>query len=96
MNKVTIEVSGEIKVQYDENSPEFKDALESYNELISDGDAQDMVIHAISQLKTWGDHYSMIEGVGYVGLIGSPVPEQLYSGIQVSNNYADLHYQPLG
>lgn len=92
MKKLTIEVSGEIEVQYDENSPEFQESLSAYNELISDGDAEAMVLHAVSQLKSWGDHYNMIEGVGYIGLIDHELPKEAYSGIQVSNNYADLHY----
>ncbi|MBC6988550.1 hypothetical protein [Hymenobacter sp. BT491] len=87
MKKLTILVSAEIEVQYDENSPEFKEALEAYNEVISDGNAVDMVSYAVAQLRVWGDHQSMIEGVGYVGLIDNPLPKKLYCGIQVSPNY---------
>jgi len=32
--KRTVKVSGEIELEYDENSPEFKEALEGYREVI--------------------------------------------------------------
>lgn len=92
MNTLTFEVSAEIEFQYDENSPEFKEALASFNELICDGDAVDMLRQVAGQLRQWGDHEMMIEGVGYVGIIGQNPPAHLYSGIQVSANYCDYRY----
>jgi hypothetical protein len=93
MQKRTIEISGEVEVAYDENSPTFKESLECWNDLISDGDAEDMVLHVVSQLRSWGDHEHMIEGVGYVGLIGQPVPAKGYCGIQISPRYGQLEHE---
>lgn len=93
MKKLTIEVSGEIEVQYDEQSPEFQASLLSYNEFICDATPEQMVRNVVSQMQSWGDHYRMVEGVGYIGLIDGEVPKEDYAGIQISNNYADLHYE---
>jgi hypothetical protein len=91
--KVTLEITGEVEVLYNEQSPEFQQALSVWNELICDGDAEDLVKAVVSQLRSWGDHERMIEGVGYVGLIGRPVPEKGYCGIQVAADYGQLIYE---
>ena len=92
MEKRKIDISGQAEVAYDANSPYFKEAHEAWNELISEGDAEEMVMHVVSQLRSWGDHYNMIEGVGYVGIIGQPLPEKGYCGIQISNDYGQYYY----
>lgn len=93
MKKLTIEVSGEIEVRYDEQSSEFQAALLSYNEFICDATPEQMVRNVVSQMQSWGDHYRMVEGVGYIGLIDHEKPKEAFSGILVSNNYADLNYE---
>ena len=87
-----IEVTGEIELHYDETSPEFQEALSSWNEVISDGDANDMLLYVAGHLQTWGDHTNMIEGVGYVCLVGQEVPKEPFSGIRVTNEYAEREY----
>ena len=93
MQKRVFEITGELAVHYNENSPEFQEALEEYIDMIDrDGTAESMVKHVAMQIKSWGDHEHMVEGVGYVGLIGRPVPERDYCGIQVSPDYGQLEY----
>ncbi|KAA9333386.1 hypothetical protein F0P96_10480 [Hymenobacter busanensis] len=90
--KLTLEFTSEIELAYDEESPEFQEALASYRELATgdpDTTAREMVQHVAHQLREWGDHHRIIECVGYVGLLGSPTPAENYSGIQVGPDYAE-------
>jgi hypothetical protein len=93
MTSQTFEFTGEVKLTYDENSPEFQEALESYREVMnSDGDAEAMLQYVAGALSQWGDHEHMVEGVGYVVLEGSDIPKENYSGIQVAQGYDERHF----
>jgi hypothetical protein len=93
MTTQTFEFTGEVKLAYDENSPEFQEALASYVEVIdSDGDAESMLKYVAGSLSQWGDHEQMVEGVGYVVLMGTDIPKENYSGIQVENTYDERHF----
>ena len=93
MQTRTFEITGDVDVQYDEHSAEFQEALEGYIDMIdSDGTAESMVKHVAMQMQSWGDHEHMVEAVGYVGLIGQPLPEKDYCGIQISADYGQLEY----
>ncbi len=78
---------------YDPESPEVKEAIESYKEVIDDDGDLDAVLNRIANhLESWGDHESMVEGVGYVGLRytdGRPPyrPKEGWCGIDVDADY---------
>lgn len=64
--KVTVRFEGSFTFEYDPNSEEFKDALQSYNECIGKGDEYTIfkqIAHHFASGRTIND---MVEGVGYV------------------------------
>ncbi len=92
MQTRTFELTSEVALTYDESSDEFREALGSYREMIDgSGDSDAMLKYVAGCLREWGDHERMIEGVGYVGVVGREVPESNYSGIQVDENYDQLN-----
>lgn len=85
-----IEISGEINLTYDENSTEFKNALEGYKELIDErGTKERMLTHVAFCVMTFGIS-NLVEGVGYVGCGGILPNERPYSGIMVSTGYDEF------
>lgn len=92
MQKVKITISGEIQFTFDENSKEFKEALEGYRECIERrGAKESMLKHTAFYINQFG-HNGIIEGVGYVGYNGSKPKEEPYSGIMVSAGYNEFDY----
>jgi len=95
MTTQTFDFTGAVELTYDENSAQFKKALASFREVITgekDTTAQQMLQHVASNLNEWGDHRRMIEGIGYVPVVGDPLPERNWSGIQVAGNYDERHF----
>ena len=92
MAKITIEVTGQIELTYNENSPEFKEALEAYQEVIEkEGGKESMLEHVALYVTRFGTD-GMVEGVGYVGLNGQKPKEEPYSGIMVGEDYDEFDF----
>lgn len=94
MEKIaTIDVTGEIKLKYDENSPEFKEALEGYRKCIDqNGSKHDMLRHVAFYITRFGID-GMVEGVGYVGYIEKKPTEEPYSGILVGEDFNEFDFE---
>ena len=92
MAQITIDLTGQVDLTYDENSKEFKEALESYNDVIASGDAEDMLKHVAFYVTRFGTD-GMIEGVGYVGYNGRKPTEEPYSGIMVGEDYDEFEFE---
>ncbi len=89
---MTIEITGQIELTYDENSPEFKEALEGYQEVIEKkGDKESMLKHVAFYITRFGTD-GMVEGVGYVGYNGRKSTEEPYSGIMVGEDYDEFDF----
>ena len=90
-----IEITGQIELTYNENSSEFKEALEGYQELIEkEGDKESMLKHVAFNVTKFGTN-EMIEGVGYVGYNGRKPTEEPYSGIMVGEYYDEFDFDVL-
>lgn len=64
--KKTIECTTFLELDYDPETPEFKEAFDSYREIIqSDGTIEDMLKHVCHNVIHFGVD-SMVEGVGYI------------------------------
>jgi len=93
MAKMTIDITGQIELTYDENSPEFKEALEGYQEVIErDGDKESMLKHVAFYVTRFGTD-GMVEGVGYVGYNGRKPTEEPYSGIMVGEDFDEFDFE---
>ena len=92
MSEIKIDVSGQIKLTYDESSNEFQEALESYNKIICpNSDAEDMLKHVAFYITRFGAE-GMVEGVGYVGKNGRKPNEEPFSGIMVEDGYDEFEF----
>jgi len=92
--KKTIKIEYIIEAEYDENSKEFQEALESYREVVnSDADADDMVKNAVFQANRRGGD-RMIEGIGYVKVNGRIENEDMYCGPDIDDDQpeADIDF----
>ena len=87
--KKTIECTTYIELEYDENSPEFKEALSSYTEMIdTDGDIDGMLKHVCHNVIHFGVD-TMVEGVGYIKPNYRDLYEEekkLFSGITLASD----------
>ena len=93
MAKIEIELTGLVELTYDENSTEFKEALEGYREVIDkNGTAEDMLKHVAFYVTRFG-HEGMVEGVGYVGYNGRKPTEEPKSGIMVGEDYDEFDFE---
>jgi len=93
MSKVKIEVTGEIELSYDEQSKEFKEALEGYRQCMDKtGTKEDMLKHVAFYVTRFGTD-GMVEGVGYVGYNGRKPTEEPYSGIMVSEDFDEFNFE---
>lgn len=92
MQTATVNVEANFKVRYDINSAEFKEALQSYRDVIdSDGEPDDMINHCIYNVMNFGSH-RMIEGVGYIQ-VGDQNPKgEPFSGIIFEDDEPEFHY----
>lgn len=86
MTQTIIDISATLVLYYDENSPEFKEALESYLEVIDSRATKDDMLKQVAWcIIEYGDH-RMIEGVGYVAPHRQQAKEP-DSGIRYSYNH---------
>lgn len=93
---VDIEVSAIYSFTYDPESPEFKETLKSYSEVIErGGNEESMMAHVAHNLRRSGSVDSMVEGVGYIQKEGRPAPEEIFSGITVEDDDPDFNYEIL-
>lgn len=93
MSKTTIELNGYIELTYDENSKEFKEALNAYREVCDkSGTKEDMLKHVAFHVTRFG-HECMVEGVGYVGYNGRKPTETPNSGIMVGEDYDEFEFE---
>ena len=93
--KARIKIEGEIELSYDENSAEFKEALESYQDVIEkNGTKGSMLRHVAFYVTRFGTD-GMIEGVGYVGYNGRVPKKEPYSGIMVGEDFDEFDFEIL-
>ena len=92
MSKIEIELTGIIELTYDENSSEFKEALEGYQEVIEKGGNKENMLKYVAFYVTRFGKHGMIEGVGYVGFNGRKPSEDPYSGIMVGEDYDEFDF----
>lgn len=87
MKKVSVEVSSEFEFEYDPESPEFKEALETFKEQYDMlGNEEDLFAYVARHMVRLGREY-MVECIGYVGLKNRKLSEtesEAFSGITVS------------
>ena len=69
--KVTVTVQADIEVEFDENSQEFKELFENYNDYFVECDEQEFAEIIAKQVATYGI-CDNIEGVGLVKRNGKP------------------------
>jgi hypothetical protein len=92
MQKLKMTVMADIEYDYDPDSKEFKDALAAYLEVVDkNGDINGMFEHITLNLNRWGAD-KMVEGVGFIGITGRPVPAKLFAGITVDSDDLEFSY----
>lgn len=90
--KAIIEVQGQVELTFDDESKEFKEALESFKDVIaSDGSKEVMLRHIAFYVTRFGVD-QMVEGVGYVGFNGRKPTEEPFSGIMVDEDYDEFDF----
>lgn len=90
--KTTIALTGQIELIYDENSTEFKEALESYRaSMYPKAKKKDMLLHVAFYVLKFGTD-GMVEGVGFVGYNGRKPYEEPYSGIMVGEDFDEYDF----
>lgn len=93
MQKTTLEITGEIELSYDENSKEFKEALEGYrHSMEKNGSKESMLKHVAFHVNRFGTD-TMVEGVGYVGYNGRKAEYEPDSGIMVSEDFDEFDFK---
>lgn len=93
MNTATIDITGQVTLTYDENSKEFKEALEGYQKCIERGGSKESMLKHVAFYITRFGTDGMVEGVGYVGVNGNVPSEDLYSGIMVNSGYDEFEFE---
>lgn len=91
--ETTINVTGEITLSYDEDSFEFKEALEGYQKVIDRGGSKHSMLQHVAFYITRFGTDGMVEGVGYVGVNGRVPTETPYSGIMVHDGYDEFNFE---
>lgn len=94
--KKYVHVETDIEMEYDPESEDFKNALESYKAIIDDnGDEDDMLRQIAGQVMRWGVD-ELIEGVGYVHVNGvSKVPDgENWCGVNITGPGIDINGYP--
>lgn len=87
MKKIIVEVSATINLNYNPESEEFKNSLETYREAIEEGASEEDMLRQIAwYIAAFGTEY-MIEGVGYVSVDGEKKgdPEN-WCGVDIENS----------
>lgn len=91
MKKQTIDITGQIELSYDENSPEFQQALDDYRHSCDKtATVEDMLKHVAFHVTRFGTE-TMVEGVGCVGFNGKK-PFEDYCGIMVGEDYDEFEF----
>ena len=87
MKQIDVEVSATISMNYDPESEEFKDSLESYRDAIEDGASEEDMLRQIAWYITAFGTENMIEGIGYVSVDGEKNgdPED-WCGVDIVNS----------
>lgn len=87
MKHIDVEVSATISMNYDPESEEFKDSLESYRDAIEDGASEEDMLRQIAWYITAFGTENMIEGIGYVSVDGEKNgdPED-WCGVDIVNS----------
>lgn len=93
MTITTIDVSGQIELSYDENSKEFKEALESYSDVMDRGAGKNEMLRHVAFYVTRFGVEGMVEGVGYVGYNGRKPVSEPYSGIMVGEDNDEFDFE---
>lgn len=87
MKQIDVEVSATISMNYDPESEEFKDSLESYRDVIDDGaNEEDMLRQIAWYISAFGTG-NMIGSIGYVSVNGEKKgdPEK-WCGVDIVNS----------
>lgn len=84
MKTTTVNFSGSLIFQYDENSPEFKQAFSDFKEVIDSGatSTDDMISHIAYNVARFGVE-NLVEGVGYVKFNGRVEDAEMYCGVEL-------------
>lgn len=92
--KVTIKAEGYFELEYNPESKEFKETLESYRASINKhGDEKDVLISVVHHFVLGASCESIVEGVGFVAKEGREIPAKLYSGITVVDDEPQFDYE---
>lgn len=92
--KVTIKAEGYFELEYNPESKEFQETLESYRASINkSGDEKDVLISVVHHFVLGGSCESMVEGVGFVQKKGRDKPTKLFSGITVVDDEPQFDYE---
>lgn len=93
---VYVEVSAIYSFTYDPESTEFKEALNSYAQVIErGGNEESLIAHVAHNLRRSGTAENMVEGVGYIQKEGDDQPLEVFSGITVEDDDPDFNYEIL-
>jgi len=84
MKTTTVNFTGQLIFQYDENSPEFKQAFIDFKQTIDSGatSTDDMMSHIAYNVARQGVEH-LVEGVGYVKYNGRVEDEEMYCGVEL-------------
>lgn len=87
MKQIDVEVSATISMNYDPESEEFKDSLESYRDAIESNASEEDMLRQIAWYITAFGTENMIEGIGYVSVDGEKNgdPED-WCGVDIVNS----------
>lgn len=86
MKKITVQISYEMTLSYDENSENFKQAYADYTAAIDENaDVESMLTNVAIQVQQNGSE-RMVEGVGYVMCRGYVEDPDIFSGIEVDDD----------
>ena len=84
MKTTTVNFTGQLIFQYDENSPEFKQAFIDFKQVIDSGatSTDDMISHIAYNVARQAVE-QLVEGVGYVKYNGRVEDEEMYCGVEL-------------
>lgn len=88
MKRLDVIVSTTINLTYDPESEEFKEALESYQDMIDDSASEEDMLRQIAWYVTACGTGSLIEGIGYVSVDGEKQGDtDNWCGVDIENNF---------
>lgn len=93
MTKKVIDITGQIELEYDKNSPDFKESFAGYQKSIDvKGTINEMLQHVVSHILKFGPD-EMVEGVGFINLPGEEMPSEVNSGITVHMDLGEFEIE---